>query len=230
MRTLFHGRLDALIETLSEMCGLAGLAIEQATHALLQADLNLAETVIADHERLAQMQTAAEEAAFVLLALQAPVAADLRIVVGSMQNVADAERMGGLARHVADIVRRRHPEHTLPAKVNDCFADMGRVAVDLGNSAKDVVLSRDPERAAQISRDDEIIDELHQHLFTLLKEQEWTYGVESAVDVALLGRFYERFADHAVEIGRRVIFQATGEITSVPLAPMARLNSIGHRR
>ena len=211
MRTLFHGRLDALIETLSEMCGLAGLAMEQATHALLQADLNLAETVIADHERLAQMQTAAEEAAFVLLALQAPVAADLRIVVGSMQNVADAERMGGLARHVADIVRRRHPEHTLPAKVNDCFADMGRVAVDLGNSAKDVVLSRDPERAAQISRDDEIIDELHQHLFTLLKEQQWAHGVESAVDVALLGRFYERFADHAVEIGRRVIFQATGQ-------------------
>src|ERR1700689_3909613 len=193
MRTLFHGRLDALIETLSEMCGLAGLAMQQVTHALLQADLNLAEKVIADHERLAQMRTAAEEAAFVLLALQAPGAADLRIVVGSMQNVADAERMGGLARHVADIVRRRHPEHTLPAKVNDCFADMGRVAVDLGNSAKDVVLSRDPERAAQISRDDEIIDELHQHLFTLLKEQEWTYGVESAVDVALLGRFYERF-------------------------------------
>jgi phosphate transport system protein len=88
---------------------------------------------------------------------------------------------------------------------------MGRVAVDLGNSAKDVVLSRDPEQAAQISRDDEIIDELHQHLFTLLKEREWTHGVESAVDVALLGRFYERFADHAVEVGRRVIFQATGQ-------------------
>ena len=149
MRTVFHGRLDSLIETLSEMCGLAGLAMEQATHALLQADLNLAETVIADHERLAQMQTAAEEAAFVLLALQAPVAADLRIVVGSMQNVADAERMGGLARHVAEIVRRRHPDRTLPAEVNNCFAEMGRIAVDLGNSAKDVVLSRDPERAAQ---------------------------------------------------------------------------------
>ena len=212
MRTVFHGRLDSQIETLSEMCGLAGLAMEQATHALLQADLNLAEKVMADHEHLANMRTAAEEAAFVLLALEAPVAADLRIVVGSMQNVADAERMGGLARHVAEIVRRRHPDHTLPAEANDCFAEMGRLAVDLVNSAKDVVLSRDPERAAQISRDDEIIDELHQHLFTLLKEQEWTHGVESAVDVALLGRFYERFADHAVEIGRRVVFQATGQI------------------
>jgi phosphate transport system protein len=211
MRTAFHERLDSLIETLSEMCRLAGLAMEHATHALLQADLNLAEKVIADHEQLASMRTAAEEAAFVLLALQAPVAADLRIVVGSMQNVADAERMGGLARHVAEIVRRRHPDHTLPAEVHDCFAEMGRIAVDLGNSAKHVVLSRDPERAAQISRDDEIINELHQHLFTLLKEQEWMHGVESAVHVALLGRFYERFADHAVEIGRRVIFQATGQ-------------------
>jgi phosphate transport system protein len=212
MRTVFHGRLDALIETLSRMCGLAGLAMEQATHALLQADLNLAEKVLADHEQLTQMQTAAEEAAFVLLALEAPFAADLRIVVGSMQNVADAERMGGLARHVADIVRRRHPDRTLPAEVSHCFAEMGRIAVDLGNSAKDVVLSRDPERAAQISRDDEMINELHRHLFTLLKEREWTHGVGSAVDVALLARFYERFADHAVEIGRRVIFQATGEI------------------
>jgi len=132
--------------------------------------------------------------------------------VGSMQNVADAERMGGLARHVAEIARRRHPDHTLPAEVNNCFAEMGRIAVDLGNSAKDAVQSRDPERAAQISRDDETMDELRQHLFTLLKERQWTHGVESAVDVALLGRFYERFADHAVEIGRRVIFQATGEI------------------
>ena len=88
---------------------------------------------------------------------------------------------------------------------------MGKIAVDLGSSAQGVVLSRDPRRAAQIRADDVAMDELHQHLFTLLKEKEWTYGVASAVDVALLGRFYERFADHAVEIGRRVIFQATGE-------------------
>ena len=215
MRTVFHGRLDSLIETLSEMCGLAGFAMEQATHALLQADLSLAETVIADHERLTQMQTAAEEAAFVLLALQAPVAADLRIVVGSMQNVADAERMGGLARHVAQIVRRRHPERPLPTEVDGYFAEMGAIAVDLGNSARDVVLSRDPERALQISRDDVAMNELHQRLLTLLREKDWPHGVASAVDVALLGRFYERFADHAVEIGRRVIFQATGETPDV---------------
>jgi phosphate transport system protein len=212
MRTAFHEQLDSLTETLSQMCGLAGLAMQRATQALLQADLASAEKVIDDHEHLARMQTDAEDAAFVLLALQAPVATDLRIIVGSMQNVADAERMGGLARHVARIVRRRHPERTLPAEVDGYFAEMGRIAVDLGNSAGDVVLSRDPERALQISRDDVAMNELHERLLTLLGEQDWPHGVASAVDVALLGRFYERFADHAVEIGRRVIFQTTGKV------------------
>jgi phosphate transport system protein len=211
MRTVFHEQLDSLTETLSQMCGLAGVAMERATQALLQANLTIAETVIGDHERLARMQTGAEEAAFVLLALQAPVATDLRTIVGSMQNVADAERMGGLALHVAKIARRRHPASTLPEEVNGYFAEMGRIAVDLGNSAKEVVLSRDPEQAAQISRDDVEMDQLHQQLFALLKDKEWAHGVAAAVDVALLGRFYERFADHAVEIGRRVVFQATGE-------------------
>ena len=211
MRVAFHERLDSLTETLSQMCGLAGVAMERATTAVLQADLEAAEAVIADHEHLAAMKTEAEEAAFLLLALQAPVAADLRVVVGSMQNVADAERMGGLARHVAEIARRRHPDCTVPAEVREVFADMGRIAVDLGNSAQVVLLLRDPRQAAQIRRDDIEMDELHQHLFTLLKEKDWAHGVATAVDVTLLGRFYERFADHAVEIGRRVIFQATGE-------------------
>ena len=211
MRTAFHEQLDSLTEALSQMCGLAGLAMERATQALLQADLPLAEQVITEHENLITMQTKAEEAAFVLLALQAPVAGELRVVVGSMQNVADAERMGGLANHVAKIARRRHPDHALPEEVSGYFAEMGRVAVDLGNSAKDVVLSRDPEQAAQISRDDDEINRLHRHLFTVLMDKEWRHGVAAAVDVTLLGRFYERFADHAVEIGRRVIFQVTGE-------------------
>ena len=211
MRTAFHDQLDALTRTLSDMCGLAGLAMERATQALLQADLVLAEQIIADHDHLTAMQAHTEEAAFVLLALQSPVAGDLRVVVSSLQNVADAERMGGLALHVAKIARRRHPGHTLPEEVNGYFFEMGRVAVDLGNSAKEVVLSQDPQQAAQIRHDDDEMDQLHRHLFTLLMDKEWTHGVAAAVDVTLLGRFYERFADHAVEIGRRVIFQATGQ-------------------
>ncbi|CDO07020.1 phosphate transport system regulatory protein PhoU [Mycolicibacterium cosmeticum] len=211
MRTGFQEQLDGLTQTLSDMCGLAGAAMERATQALLQADLVTAEQVISDHEHLAALRTQAEEAAFILLALQAPVASDLRLVVGSMQSVADSERMGGLALHVAKIARRRHPEHAVPEEVDGYFAEMGRIAVELSACAQEVVLSRDPEKAAQISRDDEAMDQLHKHLFTVLMDREWDHGVASAVDITLLGRFYERFADHAVEIGRRVIFQVTGE-------------------
>lgn len=211
MRTAFQEQLDALTETLSGMCGLAGLAMDRATQALLEADLSMAEQVITDHDRIAAMQTRAEETAFVLLALQSPVAGDLRLVVGSLQNVADAERMGGLALHVAKIARRRHPNHVLPDEVRGHFAEMGRLAVKLGNSAKDVVQSRNSRRAAEISREDDAMDQLHQQLFGVLMDTEWHHGVAAAVDVTLLGRFYERFADHAVEIGRRVVFEATGE-------------------
>jgi len=79
MRTAFHEQLDSLTEMLSNMCGLAGLAMDRATQALLQADLAMAEQVFTDHDQLAHMQTSAEEAAFRLLALQSPVAGDLRI-------------------------------------------------------------------------------------------------------------------------------------------------------
>jgi phosphate transport system protein len=118
--------------------------------------------------------------------------------------------MGALALHVAKIARRRHPQHALPEEVNGYFAEMGRVAIELGNSAQEVVLSRDPQKAAQIAEEDDAMDDLHRHLFSVLMDREWRHGVATAVDVTLLGRFYERFADHAVEVARRVIFQATG--------------------
>ena len=118
------------------MCGLAGVAMERATQALLQADLVLAEQVITDHEQIVALSARAEEAAFVLLALQAPVAGDLRAIVSSIQIVADVDRMGALALHVAKIARRRHPQHALPEEVNGYFAEMGRVAVELGNARR----------------------------------------------------------------------------------------------
>ena len=212
MRTAYHDQLDALTAQLGEMCGKAGVAMERATRALLQADLMLAEQVITDHEQISAMSVRAEEAAFVLLALQAPVAGDLRAIVSSIQIVADVDRMGALALHVAKIARRRHPQHALPEEVNGYFAEMGRVAVELGNAAQEAVVSGDPEKAARLREEDDAMDDLHRHLFTVLMDRDWKHGVAAAVDVTLLGRFYERFADHAVEIGRRVIFQATGKL------------------
>ena len=212
MRTAYHEQLSSLTELLGEMCGLSGRAMEHATQALLQADLVLAEQVITDHDQITAMSHQAEETAFVLLALQAPVAGDLRSIVGSIQIVADIDRMGALALHVAKIARRRHPQHALPEEVNGYFAEMGRLAVELGNSAQEVLLSRDPEKAARIREDDDAMDDLHRHLFTVLMDRDWKHGVAAAVDVTLLGRFYERFADHAVEVARRVIFQVTGSL------------------
>src|SRR5688500_11736973 len=210
MRTAYHEQLAALSEELGEMCGLAGAAMERSTQALLQADLALAEQVITDHDQISVLSVSAEESAFVLLALQAPVAGDLRSIVSAIQIVADLDRMGALALHVAKIARRRHPQHALPEEVNGYFAEMGRVAVELSNSAQEVLLTRDPEKAARIREEDDAMDDLHRHLFNVLMDREWRHGVIAAVDVTLLSRFYERFADHAVEVARRVILQVTG--------------------
>lgn len=210
MRIQYHEQLASLNDQLGAMCELAGTAMERATQSLLQADLVLAEQVISDHDKMSTLSAQAEETAFVLLALQAPVAGDLRTVVGAIQIIADVDRMGALALHVAKIARRRHPQHALPEEVNGYFAEMGRVAVELGHAAREVLITRDPEKAARIQEEDDAMDDLHGHLFTVLMDREWKHGVMAAVDVTLLSRFYERFADHAVEVARRVIFQVTG--------------------
>jgi phosphate transport system protein len=210
MRTAFHDQLAQLRSQLGEMCGLAATALEHATRALLDADLSLAEQVIADHEHVSTMSQKAEATALRLLALQQPVAGDLRTIIGSIHVGADIERMGALAVHVAGISRLRHPDCALPPDVRDSFAEMGWRAVQLARTAQEVLQTGDPEKASRLREEDDAVDAEHRHLFTLLIDHKWQDGVCSAVDVALLGRYYERFADHAVEIGRRVVFEATG--------------------
>ena len=216
MRVAYNEQMTELADMLGEMAGLAGAAMERATQSLLQADLSLAEQVISDHDQITELSVACEERAFALLALQAPVAGDLRSVVSGIQIVADIDRMGALALHVAKIARRRHPNHVLPEEVNGYFAEMGRIAVALGAGAREVLETRDPERAAKLREEDDAMDDLHRHLFSVLMDREWKHGVAAAVDVTLLGRFYERFADHAVEVARRVIFLVTGKMPVDP--------------
>lgn len=208
MRTLFYEQLSDLCALVGDMCGLAADAMEHATHALLQADLSAAEQVISEHARISNASLQAEEAAFKLLALQQPVASDLRSIIGSMHIATDIERMGALAVHVAKIARRRHPECAVPDQVRGCFAEMGTQAVQLARAAQEVLLSRDAANAAKLRVEDDMVDAGHRHLFSVLMDRDWRDGVRCAIDVALLGRFYERYADHAVEIGRRVVFEA----------------------
>ncbi len=215
MRVAYTEQLSDLTGELAAMCGLAELAMQRATQALLQADLALAEQVISENDRIDEMRTQCEEKAFALLALQSPVAGDLRIVVSGIHIVADIERMGELALHVAKIARRRHPAHVLPQEVRGYFTEMGRVAVQQAAATRGVLLTRDLAEAAALETGDEPMDELHKHLFSVMMDHDWPYGVAAAVDMTLLGRFYERYADHAVEVARRVVFLVTGKLPEV---------------
>jgi phosphate transport system protein len=210
MRTAYYNDMSTLRNQLGEMCGLAADAMEHATSALLHADLALAEQVIADHQHIQVLSQRVEGAALKLLALQAPVAGDLRKIVGAIHMSADIERMGALVVHVATISRLRHPNCALPVDVQSSFAEMGARSVQLARTAREVLLSRDHGKAGRLQDEDDAVDAEHRHLFTLLIDHKWQDGVCSAVDVALLGRYYERFADHAVEVGRRVVFEETG--------------------
>lgn len=212
MREVYQGQLDELTDELAAMSALVAKAMEHATRALLEADLSLAEQVIDEDVRVDEAYERCEEQAFGLLALQAPVAGDLRVVVSAIHASEDLKRMGALALHVAKAARRRHPQPVLPDDVRPYFAEMGRIAVALAHQVSDVIKNQDVEVAAGLDEADDEMDDLHRHLFLLMMRPEWAHGVSAAVDVALLGRFYERFADHTVSVGRRVVFIVTGKL------------------
>src|SRR5690242_18438702 len=190
----------------------AATAMELATRALLEADLQLAEQVIAEDLRIDDLRAEAEAKAFGLLALQSPVATDLRVVISAIHGAGDIERMGDLALHVAQAARRRHPQPVLPAEMAPYFAEMGRVGCALARKAGEVIRSRDLAKAAELESDDDAMDDLHQHMFTVLMDRNWSHGVEPAVDITLLARFYERYADHAVAVARRIVYVVTGRM------------------
>ena len=212
MREAFQDQLGQLGDHLAEMCAVVASAMEKATTALLERDLQLAENVIFEDARIDDLRAIAEDRSYAALALQAPVATDLRVVLSVIHAAGDLERMGDLALHVAEAARRRHPAHVLPEQVRPYFAEMGRVAVALALKAGEVIRCRDLEQAGELESDDDAMDDLHRHMFTVLMGHDWTHGVAAAVDVTLLARFYERYADHAVSVARRVIYMVTGRM------------------
>jgi phosphate transport system protein len=217
MRDQYQEQLTALAGALADMCLEVATAMERATRALLEADLQLAEQVIAEDLRIDVMRADAEAKAFGLLALQSPVATDLRVVIAAIHGAGDIERMGDLALHVAQAARRRHPQPVLPDDVRASFTEMGSIAVALARKAADAIRTRDVGIAGTLETDDDAMDDLHRHIFRLLMAPTWAHGVGPAVDITLLGRFYERYADHAVTVARRVVYVVTGRMPG-PLA------------
>jgi len=211
MRDAFHEELAHTSERLVEMTRLTGSAIARATTALLDADLALAESVIAADEQIDAIQRELDDTALDMLARQQPVATDLRIIVTGMRMSADLERMGDLARHVAKVARRRYPDSAVPPELRATVLQMGQVAERIVAKAGSVIAGNDVVAAVQLEQDDDEMDRLHREVFGALLGGSWDHGVEAAVDVTLVGRYYERFADHAVSVARRVVYLVTGE-------------------
>jgi phosphate transport system protein len=211
MRESYFEELEDIRGCLVEMANTVGSQMSTATTALLDADVALADLVIAGDEHIDAVRESIEERCFTLLARQQPVATDLRTVTTAMRIVGDLERMGDLAVHVAKLARMRFPESAVPVEVRPIFLEAGHVAHSLVTQVGTVIAQLDVQGAAQLEKDDDLMDELHRQLFTELLSPGWPHGMESAIDITLLGRYYERFADHAVSVARRVVFLVTGE-------------------
>src|SRR5664280_1348475 len=196
---------------LVDMTNLVGSAMNRATTALLDGDLALAESVISHDEAIDQLYREIEERSLELLARQQPVAGDLRVLITGLRMVADLERMGDLAVHVAKVARRRYPQSAIPAELRATMLEMGQVAQRIVTKAGSVIASRDLDMAAELEKDDDVMDSLHRQVFAELLDGEWQHGMECAIDVTLVGRYFERFADHAVSVTRRVVFIVTGQ-------------------
>ncbi|MDP9497741.1 MAG: phosphate signaling complex protein PhoU [Actinomycetota bacterium] len=216
MRDAYHDELDAVTDSLVEMTGMVGSAMGRATRALLDADLQLAETVITADEQVDALYRDIEARAFDLLARQQPVASDLRMLVTSLRMVAELERAGDMALHVAKVARRRYPASAVPAEMRDTVLEMGHAAEAIVAKAGSVIARRDVRLAAELERDDDVMDQLHKRLFAVILDDAWQHGTEVAIDLTLVGRYYERFADHAVSVARRVVYLVTG-VRPVPV-------------
>ncbi len=211
MREVYQSELDLISEELALMCTTVGRAMSLATRSLMDADLEVAEVVIAGDRQVDELAHQIDDRCYTLAAQQQPVARDLRIVMSGLRMSASLERMGDLAKHIAKQTRLRYPKPVLPREVQPIFVEMGTLAEVIVTKTASVIVTRDVHLAPDIKRHDREMNRLNRDLYQTILRPSWEHGVETAVDIALLSRFYERFADHAVTIARRVVHIVSGE-------------------
>lgn len=210
IRSVFQDELDSVSQTLFELSVMVSDSMAKATRALMSKNLPLAEEVITFDEKIDTVQHDLDARIIDIIARQQPVASDLRALVTALRMSADLERMGDLAHHVAKVVRLRHPAAAVPDQLMSLIESMGVTAEKIAAKTGVVISTRDTALAAQVEKDDDEMDLLHRQLIAVLIAPTWEHGVETAIDLTLLGRYYERYADHAVSVARRVIFLVTG--------------------
>ena len=214
MREEFQADLNEVSRLMVTMAEAVREAMRKATNALLTADLKSAQAVIERDHEVDELYSQVEAKVADTIARQAPVASDLRMVITALHISADLERMGDLAEHVAKTAKRRHPSPAVPAELRPVFKGMAEVADQMAESIAGLLAKPDAELAAKLEHEDDAIDDLERQLFKIMLDDDWPYGAETAIDGALLGRFYERYADHAVNVGAQLIYLITGEQVS----------------
>jgi phosphate transport system protein len=211
MREEFQSDLNEISRLLVTMAEAVRAAMRKATSALLTADLKAAESVIERDAEVDKIYSQVEAKVADTIARQAPVAGDLRMVITALHISADLERMGDLAEHVAKTAQRRHPSPAVPAELRPVFQGMAAVADRMAEQIASLLATPDAGKASKLERTDDEMDNLERKLFAVMLDDDWPYGAETAIDGALLGRFYERYADHAVNVGEHLIYLITGE-------------------
>jgi phosphate transport system protein len=204
MREAYHEQIDQVTGRLMYMSRQVAEMIRNATDALLTADIHEADAVVTADASVDQQRTEIEEALLEIIATQAPVAGELRHIVASIRITQALERMGDLATHVAKVARMRYPESAVPPELRTTFTAMGVLAERMATKAGVLMRVRDAAAAERMRREDDEMDRLHKGLFLVILDDDWPYSAETAVDQALLGRYYERFADHAVSIAAQL--------------------------
>jgi phosphate transport system protein len=216
MPQVIQAELDRVSGTLVTMARAVRETMRQASNALITADHTVARQVTARDAEIDVLYRVAEDRAYDLVARRHPVADDLHKAVIAIQVAADLRRMGGLAVHVARSVLRRHPAPAVVPELSELFREMGIVADGLARKIVAALAGQDAVLAAQLDRDDDAMDRLHRRLFAVLLSPDWPMGVEAAIDGALLGRYYERYADNAVNVGHHVVALVTGNVDRDP--------------
>ena len=212
-RKVFHDELAELCADVVRLSAMASEAIQAGSGALLEFDLTLAERVITDDAFMDALAYDMEERVYLLLARQQPMAIDLRTLVTIVRVVHELERIGDLMGNVAKAARRLYPRQLDP-RLRGLIDRMREQATAQLQVATDAFAERDQEKARALADMDDVMDDLQKELFRTIfsSPAKDEAAVQLAVQVALVGRYFERIADHAVNVAERVAYMVTGRL------------------
>ncbi len=211
MRAVFQQELLEVQSRLVSLANDAKLIMEKASKAFLTSDVALADEALALTDANESRALDLDELVIKVLATQSPVAKDLRILVSALRMSASLERMGSLASHIAAIARYRYPGSAVPSSLRPTFEEMARIDIELAGKAVNLLQNTDLDLAREIQARDEAVDMLHRKVFDVVLAADWSENAMFTVDVTLASRYFERFADHVVDISSKVSFLQTGE-------------------